>query len=153
MSERPAPHVWAYAVATSWAILPERLPAIFEIAARENLDLEAVAAKLGRPLDNARAATVRDGIAVIPVEGTIFPRASLFAQISGGVAADEIARDLRAALDDPGVAGIVLNVDSPGGDVNGVAEVAAMIHAARDRKPIPPSRRRAASSSSAASRP
>jgi ClpP class serine protease len=27
-------------------------------------------------------------------------------------------------------------VDSPGGDVNGVAEVAAMIHAARDRKPI-----------------
>jgi signal peptide peptidase SppA len=136
MSERPAPHVWAYAVATSWAILPERLPAIFEIAARENLDLEAVAAKLGRPLDNARAATVRDGIAVIPVEGTIFPRASLFAQISGGVAADEIARDLRAALDDPGVAGIVLNVDSPGGDVNGVAEVAAMIHAARDRKPI-----------------
>jgi signal peptide peptidase SppA len=136
MSDRPAPHVWAYAVATSWAILPERLPAIFEIAARENLDLEAVAAKIGRPLDNARAATVRDGIAVIPIEGAIFPRASLFAQISGGVAADDIARDLRAALDDPGVAGIVLNVDSPGGDVNGVAEVAAMIHAARDRKPI-----------------
>lgn len=136
MSDRPVPHVWAYAVATSWAILPERLPVIMEIAARENLDIEAVAARLGHDLDNARAATIRDGVAIIPIEGTIFPRAGLFAQISGGVSTDEIAQDLATALDNPTVTGIVLAVDSPGGDVNGIAETAAMIRAATARKPI-----------------
>lgn len=137
MSDRPVPHVWQAALATSWAMLPERLAVVFEIAARENLDLEAVAAKLGRPLDNARAVAVRPGgVAVIPIEGVIFPRASLFSAISGGVSADELATDLAAALDDPGVSGIVLAVDSPGGDVNGVAEVAAMIRAGAARKPI-----------------
>jgi capsid assembly protease len=137
VSERPAPHVWQAAVAASWAILPEKLPVIFEIAARENLDIEAVAARLGRPLDNTRAVTLRpDGVAIIPIEGVIFPRASLFAAISGGVSADELATDLATALDDPGVSGILLSVDSPGGDVNGVAEVAAMIRAGTARKPI-----------------
>jgi signal peptide peptidase SppA len=137
MSERPVPHVWQAAVATCWAMLPEKLPVIFEIAARENLDIEAVAAKLGRPLDNARTVTLRpDGVAIIPIEGVIFPRASLFAAISGGVSADELAQDLATALDDPGVSGILLSVDSPGGDVNGVAEVAAMIRDGTARKPI-----------------
>jgi ClpP class serine protease len=137
MSERPVPHVWQAAVATCWAMLPEKLPVIFEVAARENLDIEAVAAKLGRPLDNARTVTLRpDGVAVIPIEGVIFPRASLFAAISGGVSADELAQDLATALDDPGVSGILLSVDSPGGDVNGVAEVAAMIRDGTARKPI-----------------
>jgi hypothetical protein len=136
MSDRPVPHVWQAAVATCWAMLPEKLPVIFEIAARENLDVEAVAAKLGRPLDNTRAVTLRpDGVAIIPIEGVIFPRASLFAAISGGVSADELATDLATALDDPGVSGILLSVDSPGGDVNGVAEVAAMIRAGTARKP------------------
>lgn len=139
MSDQPAPHVWQAAVATCWAILPERLPAIFEIAARENLGdggIEAVAARLGRPLDNSRTVTNRGGVAVIPIEGVLVPRASLFSDISGGVSVNTIALDLTAALDDSAITGIVLFIDSPGGDKNGVAELAGMIHAARDRKPI-----------------
>lgn len=136
MSERAVPRVWQYATTTAWAILPEKLPGIFEIAARENLDLEAVAAKLGRQLDNSRATTVRDGVAIIPIEGVIFPRASLFAAISGGVAADDLAADLHQALADAAIHSIALLVDSPGGDVNGVAEVASMIFDARAQKPI-----------------
>lgn len=136
MSDRPVPHVWQALLGTNWAMLPEKLHAVFEIAARENLDIEAVAEKLGRSLDNTRAATMRDGVASIPIVGAIFPRASLFAAISGGVSADDIAIDLRAALDNPAVHSILLEVDSGGGDVNGIAEVAAMIRAANAQKPV-----------------
>lgn len=143
MSDRPAVRVWEALTATSWAMLPERLPIMFEVAAREFDEFEsdderirAVEARLGRSLDNAHAATVRDGVAVIPIEGVIFPRASLFTAISGGVSIDALAQDLTTALDNPAVTGIALLVDSPGGDVNGVAEFAAMVHATRGRKPI-----------------
>lgn len=138
MSDRPAPHVWQAAVATCWAMLPERIPAIFEIAARENLGdggLEAIAARIGRPLDNTRSVTVRDGVAVIPVEGVIVPRAGLFSDISGGVSVDTLAADFATALADPGISGIVFLVDSPGGDKNGVPELAGAIYAARGQKP------------------
>lgn len=136
MSDRPATRVWEAAAAANWAILPERLPAIFEIAAREHEpDFAAIAAQLGRPLENARAATVRDGVAIVPIEGVIFPRASLFTAISGGVSINTLAADFSAALANPEVSSIAFLVDSPGGDTNGVAELAAMIYAARDRKP------------------
>jgi ClpP class serine protease len=120
-------------------MLPEQVALMFDIASRDHLEeggIEAIAAKLGRPLDNSRSVTVRDGVAVIPIEGAIFPRASLFTAISGGVSVDTLAADFSTALADPLVTGIVLLIDSPGGDKNGVPELAGMIHAARGKKPI-----------------
>lgn len=43
---------------------------LMAIADRQG-DPEALEARLGRPLDNTRAVTMRDGIAVIPVTGPI----------------------------------------------------------------------------------
>jgi len=139
VSERPVPHIWQAMTAMCWAMLPDHLALLFEIAAREHLDeggIEAIAAKIGRPLDNSRTVSVRDGVAIIPIEGAIFPRASLFTAISGGVSVDTIAADFATALADPAITGIVLLIDSPGGDKNGVAETADMVYAARGRKPI-----------------
>jgi capsid assembly protease len=124
-------------LSAQWAIDTPYLQTILEIAARENtLTPEAVTAKLGRPLENTRAVSIRDGVAVIPVTGPIFPRANLFTQVSGGTSVDVMARDFHAALDDPAVRAILLDVDSPGGQATGVNELANMIHAARGDKPI-----------------
>lgn len=119
-----------------WAIEPSALRQILEIAARENLSREVVEAQLGRKLDNTHTATMREGVATIPVEGPLFRRADFFTQVSGATAIDTLATDLRAALDDASVGGILLSVDSPGGEVNGVQEFADMVYAARREKPI-----------------
>ena len=109
---------------------------ILRIAARQDLDPAAVAARLGRPLDNTRSATIRDGIAIVPVSGPIFRYANVFSDISGATSIEMLARDFAQAVGDPAVRGILLAIDSPGGQVNGVNELAEMIWRARTTKPI-----------------
>jgi capsid assembly protease len=118
-----------------WAIEPCAFAQLLSVADRMG-DPEALQAKLGRKLDNARTVSVRDGVAIIPVTGPIFRRASLFTEISGATSTDILALDLRAALDDPMVKGIVLDIDSPGGTVAGTNELAGMVRDARGKKPI-----------------
>lgn len=118
---------------TAWAITPDYLELIASIAERENEyagNLQALEAKLGRPLGNTMTTTVRDGIAVIPIEGPLFKRASLFQAMSGATDYTTVARDLTAALEDPAVSAVMLQIDSPGGEVGGTSDLAAMIAAA-----------------------
>jgi ClpP class serine protease len=119
-----------------WAITPDALLSILSIAKRENEEPAAVEARLGRPLDNAHRAEVRGSVAVIPVTGPLFRRANMFTDVSGATSYDMVAQDLRAALDNPAVKSIVLNIDSPGGMVNGAFELASHIYDARSEKPI-----------------
>jgi signal peptide peptidase SppA len=125
-----------YALDRPWAITQESLEQILKIALRENLDPQAVAAELGRPLENTHTATVRDGVASIPVYGPIFKRANLFTEVSGATSTDIIARDFAAALRNPQVRGILLDIDSPGGEVGGINELSEMIAAGRRQKPV-----------------
>ncbi|MGE4536318.1 MAG: S49 family peptidase [Desulfovibrio sp.] len=135
-SEHPAPRVLSAIMAEPWAILPGSLELILEIAARRG-DPEALAVKRGTALEGSRTVEMRGNVAVIPVMGPIFPRASMFESISqAAVSVETLARDLQTALDDPSVASIVLNIDSPGGQVSGIHEFAAQVFAARGVKPI-----------------
>lgn len=118
-----------------WAILPETLETIVSIASREHEfagNPECLAAKLGRPLGNTMRATVRDGVALVPIEGPLFRRANLMTEFSGATSYDMAALDFSAAVNDPLVNAVLLLVDSPGGEVNGASELAAMIRQARD---------------------
>jgi signal peptide peptidase SppA len=126
---------FVYAADRPWAITEAGLRQILEIAERTNPSPEAVAAKLGRPLENTRTVEVRDGVAVIPVTGPIFRYANLLTEISGATSIEVLARDFSQALEDPGVRAIVLNVNSPGGEADGVNELSRMIYEARGRKP------------------
>lgn len=123
------------AASRPWLMLPDALDNLMAIADRQG-NPEALEARLGKPLDNARTVTLRDGVAVIPVTGPIMRYANLFTRISGATSTQELATDLQAALDDPKVRGIVLNIDSPGGEANGINELSEMIYAARSKKPI-----------------
>jgi len=119
----------------TWLITAEALDTVMAVAAREG-DVQALEAKLGRPLDNTRNVTVRDGVAVIPVTGPIFRHANLMTEISGATSTGSLATDIQEALDNPSVKALVLDVDSPGGEATGINELSEMIFQARARKPI-----------------
>lgn len=124
-----------------WAISPHRLLEIHAIYAAhlrgESIDLAGVEQRLGRPLANEhRSYEVRDGVAILPVEGVIAKRMNLFTQISGGVSTQLLQRELSVALEDRDVHSIILQVDSPGGTVDGTQTLANAVLAARDRKRI-----------------
>lgn len=135
-AKRVAHRVLDVMLRSHWAMEPEALRKLVSIAQRRNPTPETIAAKLGRPLDNTRAVTVRDGVATIPVTGPLFRYANLFTEVSGATSYEVLATDLTAALDDPNVHAILLAVDSPGGEANGVNELAELIFEARDQKPI-----------------
>ena len=111
-----------------WCITPSALQTILEIANRET-ELEAVEARLGRPLDNTRTVSTRGNVAIIPVTGAIVRYANVFTSISGGTALSILAQDYTQAVEDPSIDTIVLNIDSQGGQANGISEFADMIRA------------------------
>jgi ClpP class serine protease len=119
-----------------WAITSEALQTILDVLSQPQ-DLEAVAAKLGRPLDNnGNSATVRDGVAILNVEGPLFRYANLFTDLSGATSVEGLAQDFQSALDAPNVKQILLNINSPGGQVDGIQELGDMIRAGTQTKPV-----------------
>ena len=76
------------------------------------------------------------GIAVIPIHGTLVRRALGLEAASGLTSYARIAADIDAALANPDVVGILLDVDSHGGEAGGVFELGEQIRAASRIKPI-----------------
>lgn len=118
-----------------WLIEPAALEMILDIADRKG-DPDALAEKLGRPLENSQTVELRDGVAIVPVVGPIFRYANLFTALSGATSTQVLATDIRTALDNPAVKAIVLDINSPGGEATGIHELSQMIFDARGTKPI-----------------
>lgn len=76
------------------------------------------------------------GIAVIPVHGTLVKRTAGLDAASGLSSYTEIAAMLDSALADPQVAGILLDIDSPGGEASGSFELARRVREASAVKPV-----------------
>ena len=124
-----------------WAILPDSLREIQEIYAThlkgDKIDIAAVEARLGRPLNNdAVRYELRNGVAVLGVDGVLSPKANLFTAISGGASYQMLSEQVRGALADSRVKSIVQYVDSPGGSVFGMYEYAALLFEASKVKPV-----------------
>lgn len=102
---------------------------------REGGEPEGIALDLGEPLGEDLRATVRDGVAIIPVMGPLYHYASEIHDVCGCTSYEQIARDLQASLDSSDVSAILFEVDSPGGEVAGCGELAQMIQAAGAVKP------------------
>lgn len=144
------------AASTPWAILPEALEQIVDIASRSHepdflaaatrlaerqaeingTQTDAVSVLTGDPYGGSRTARKRGSTAILAVEGPIMRYATLFGDISGATSVQALARDLNTAINDPQVKSILMHVDSPGGEVNGIGEFADMVKAARGVKPI-----------------
>lgn len=119
--------------ARPWAILPGKLEAILEFlqlrAAGVTFTAEEIRARVG---DGQRDPASGPGIAILPLYGLVAHRLSA-ADISGPGATSTIAfgRAFDEAMANSNVATIIADVDSPGGTIDGVPELAAKIRAAR----------------------
>jgi signal peptide peptidase SppA len=143
-------HVVRAILETPWAILPSTFAAIREVislrlegvklSAEEVSDRIASGPGAKEPYEveaGPRAPSGQGGaVAVLPIYGTIFPRANLFAEISGGTSMERFGAAIDAAANDPQVGSIVLDVNSPGGSVDLLPETAAKIRAARQQKRV-----------------
>ena len=76
------------------------------------------------------------GVAIIPVEGTLVQKLGSLRPYSGMSGYDAIRAGLSMALEDDDVRAIVLDIDSPGGEVAGCFDLVDTIRAARGQKPI-----------------
>lgn len=124
-----------------WAITPEKLceiQAIYYTHLRgEKIRKEEIMALVEkREAKEPARYEVEGGVAIIPIEGVLAQKMNLFAAISGGTSTQLIERDFKAAMDDPAVKSILLYVDSPGGEVSGVQELAQVIEGGRGKKPL-----------------
>lgn len=79
---------------------------------------------------------VVDGIAIIEIAGTLVHRGAWIGQSSGLTSYEGIATQLQAALADPAIRGIALDIDSFGGEVAGAFDLADRIRAAQQAKPV-----------------
>jgi signal peptide peptidase SppA len=84
----------------------------------------------------ARRYEVHQGVAVVPVVGTLLHRSDWLDAESGLVSYGAIGDMIETAVGDPHVHHIVLDVDSSGGEANGVFDQVDRIYKMRGEKPI-----------------
>jgi ClpP class serine protease len=127
--------IFAQLFGQCWLITEDWMLSIIEIANREG-DIEAVESRLSSKLEGTETVSYRGNVAIIPVSGPIFPKANLFTRVSGATSIETLATDLTAAIENDEISSIILNVDSPGGHVTGIHEMANMIRTYGQIKPI-----------------
>lgn len=133
-----------YVSETPWAIMPEMLAVIVDVvafrAAGGRLTAEEIRQRIGvesfaqRP---ARA-TVKGAVAVLGLRGVIAHRVEALDDVSApaGTSTQSFTRRFRDALADDAIGKILIDVDSPGGTVDGVPELADEILRSRGQKPV-----------------
>jgi signal peptide peptidase SppA len=132
---------------TPWALMPERLQAMAGVLTRWSAgepptDDAMFQIQSERVLRDTRkqmaAANAGSGIAVLPLYGVVTQRGNMVDDISGpgSTSTQQFTSALRQVLADDTVGQILIDIDSPGGSVYGVAELASEIVKARAQKPV-----------------
>jgi capsid assembly protease len=135
--------ILAHVAATPWAIEPGKGEVVAEIlnrklrgetAPRGELDeyLAREAARREKDRDRSR----RGAVALVPLYGVMTQRADLFTEMSGMASTETVGRQIDEAAADRGVEVIVMDIDSPGGSVFGVPELADKVAAAAKQKKV-----------------
>jgi signal peptide peptidase SppA len=122
-------------VSQPWVILESRADEYIRVISQPSSP-ETLEAYRANQHPRGERMGIRDGVAILNVEGPLFKKANLFVEFCGATSYEILRRDLQAALDDPAVKSILLNIDSPGGEANGCDELARAIYQARGKKPI-----------------
>ncbi|BCM83584.1 S49 family peptidase [Methylobacterium indicum] len=154
----------ATALSRPWAITSEGLDELVALARRETVEISALAPRAqghvtggvsagmsddegdGPPKRAALSggdeylreygrAVIRNGVAVIPVIGPLIAYAS-WLESCGMTSYQSLKADLAAAVSHASVAAVILEVDSPGGQVAGCSEAAAAVKAATEFLPV-----------------
>ncbi|MFC7422064.1 S49 family peptidase [Iodobacter arcticus] len=102
----------------------------------QSLIPETTAQNLQNPRNMVALLSSERHIAIIPIYGTLVRRSMGLEAASGLLSYAEIAARLDAAMSDPQIQGILLDIDSSGGEAGGVFELAQQIRLASQVKPI-----------------
>lgn len=76
------------------------------------------------------------GVAIVPVTGTLVQKLGTLRPMSGMTGYDGIRQNVLQALGDAEVRAVVLDIDSPGGEVAGCFDLVDTLYAARGIKPL-----------------
>ena len=135
-------HLLSWVAGSAWAMEPVKAQAILDmLAQRAAGGAQAFDQEDERDRRLAARAPQKQpegGVAVVPLYGVISPRVHDVEGLStgGGVSAESFAAAMRQLAGDPGVTGIVIDVDSPGGNVAGISEAVEAIREAKQAKPV-----------------
>lgn len=92
--------------------------------------------KVVRERMKPQATLLSDGIAIVPVEGLLMRKPSVWELFDGVEDTNNIHEMIDSAARNPDVTGLLLDVDSPGGFMTGGPEVADTIKQVRKTKPV-----------------
>jgi signal peptide peptidase SppA len=141
------PRILRYVATTPWAMEPTRFADVLDVLRfkahggqltqeeiREYCGLSAASQELAVVRGNAR----QSGVAIVPVRGIIAHHAGQVDDVSGpgGTSIEGFRNRFRAAMASNDVGSVVLDIDSPGGAVEGVEEMGDEIRNSRGGKPI-----------------
>jgi signal peptide peptidase SppA len=155
------PHLWARLYGAPLLIWPDKAKVIEEVFRAHVLGTAAPQAMEDEPAETPeqRAARIQSerartysgialmnkpekpyaltasGIALVPVLGSLVQRGSWMDAMSGLTSYDRLASLVDAAVADPEVRALLLEIDSPGGEAGGIVEMAARVRDASMKKP------------------
>lgn len=134
-------HILTKITSTPWMITPDALATILDIFDAHlsgSLNEDQIRARLAaagqRPTANMHS---RQGkIGVIPIHGPIFPKANMMTEMSGATSMSQFQEQFRSFMADDSIGAVLLDVDSPGGMSDMIAEMSEEIRTGRDTKPV-----------------
>lgn len=125
--------------ATPWAIEQSKLEAIRELlelrAGGQQFTAEEIQQRIGAQAEPPEYQVI-GGVAVLPLAGVLAPKMNMMMRYSGGTSLSTFCLKLRDAVENPNVRAIVIDTDSPGGNVQMTAETADEIFKARSVKRV-----------------
>jgi signal peptide peptidase SppA len=131
-----------------WAMLPEYIDAMIdlvELRANGHLSDAEIAARIAAADHPLTAAAGKSGsgravgaVAVLPLYGVIAQKASMVSNVSGpsGTSTEGFGQAFDAAMGNDDISAIVIDINSPGGAIDGVDELTTKIFRARGTKRI-----------------
>ena len=131
------PHIASRVLDTPLVIGQAKLEAILAvIGPRIGIETPAPAVMNGDGRRRGANLVTPEGIAVIPVFGTLVKRAGAVEAASGLTSYGHLEDRIMDAATDPAVRAILLDVDSPGGEAVGVFDLSDLVYEARSLKPV-----------------
>jgi capsid assembly protease len=115
---------------SSWAIRPEALKTLASSGFVDNVFNEN-----GSIAQKNFVYDLGNGIKSIHIDGPLSYRSDVLSAIFGTDTYDSIGDAFKALVADPDVLGIVLEINSPGGEVAGCSDLSDLIFSARGTKP------------------
>ena len=121
-----------------WAMLPEKLQEMLGLIELKTSgvkvsDEEFQSAVGGGNISQERKA---GAVAILPISGVIAPKMTAMMYWCGGTSLDRLSKRFKMLVEDSAVGAIILDIDSPGGSVEGLADFAEEVYQARSKKKI-----------------